>query len=123
MSGIGARLKSGLGIERSILDGTMQRVRPVVMTGLVPALGFVPMAVATGTGAEVQRPQATVVIDGLITPTALTVQRAGHAGLRYASHQKSATVCWPIIAPRKRGMCLALQRFREPSSAYGRMSA
>jgi len=51
----------------------MERVRPVVMTGLVPALGFVPMAVATGTGAEVQRPLATVVIGGLITSTALTL--------------------------------------------------
>jgi heavy metal efflux system protein len=73
MSSIGARLKSGLGLEQSILEGMMERVRPVVMTGLVPALGFVPMAVATGTGAEVQRPLATVVIGGLITSTALTL--------------------------------------------------
>ncbi len=51
----------------------MERLRPVMMTGLVASLGFVPMALATGTGAEVQRPLATVVIGGLITATALTL--------------------------------------------------
>ena len=51
----------------------MERVRPVLMTALVASLGFVPMAIATGTGAEVQRPLATVVIGGLITSTALTL--------------------------------------------------
>ena len=51
----------------------MERVRPVLMTALVASLGFVPMALATGTGAEVQRPLATVVIGGLITSTALTL--------------------------------------------------
>lgn len=53
--------------------GAMERVRPVLMTALVASLGFVPMALATGTGAEVQRPLATVVIGGLITSTALTL--------------------------------------------------
>ena len=51
----------------------MERVRPVLMTALVASLGFIPMALATGTGAEVQRPLATVVIGGLITSTALTL--------------------------------------------------
>jgi cobalt-zinc-cadmium resistance protein CzcA len=51
----------------------MERVRPVLMTALVASLGFVPMALATGTGAEVQRPLATVVIGGLVTSTALTL--------------------------------------------------
>jgi cobalt-zinc-cadmium resistance protein CzcA len=51
----------------------MERVRPVIMTGLVPAIGFVPMALAHGTGAEVQKPLAIVVIGGLITATALTL--------------------------------------------------
>ncbi len=51
----------------------MARLRPVLMTALVASLGFVPMAIATGTGAEVQRPLATVVIGGLITATALTL--------------------------------------------------
>ncbi len=51
----------------------MEKVRPVVMTGMVPAIGFIPMAVASGTGAEVQKPLAVVVIGGLITATALTL--------------------------------------------------
>jgi heavy metal efflux system protein len=50
-----------------------ERARPVLMTALVAALGFLPMAVATGVGAEVQRPLATVVIGGLITSTLLTL--------------------------------------------------
>ena len=51
----------------------MTRFRPVVMTALVASLGFVPMALATGTGAEVQKPLATVVIGGLLTATLLTL--------------------------------------------------
>ena len=51
----------------------MTRLRPVAMTALVASLGFVPMALATGTGAEVQRPLATVVIGGLISATLLTL--------------------------------------------------
>jgi cobalt-zinc-cadmium resistance protein CzcA len=51
----------------------MTRLRPVLMTALVASLGFVPMALATSTGAEVQRPLATVVIGGLITSTLLTL--------------------------------------------------
>jgi cobalt-zinc-cadmium resistance protein CzcA len=51
----------------------MERVRPVLMTGLVPAIGFIPMALAHGTGAEVQKPLAMVVIGGLITATAVTL--------------------------------------------------
>ena len=49
------------------------RLRPVLMTALVASLGFVPMALATGTGAEVQRPLATVVIGGLVSSTLLTL--------------------------------------------------
>jgi cobalt-zinc-cadmium resistance protein CzcA len=55
------------------IEGALTRLRPVVMTALVAALGFVPMALATGTGAEVQRPLATVVIGGLVTATFLTL--------------------------------------------------
>ena len=51
----------------------MTRLRPVLMTALVASLGFVPMAIATGTGAEVQKPLATVVIGGLISATILTL--------------------------------------------------
>lgn len=57
----------------AIIEGALTRLRPVLMTALVASLGFVPMALATGTGAEVQRPLATVVIGGLITATALTL--------------------------------------------------
>ena len=51
----------------------MSRVRPVLMTALVAMLGFVPMAIASGSGSEVQRPLATVVIGGLVTSTLLTL--------------------------------------------------
>jgi cobalt-zinc-cadmium resistance protein CzcA len=57
----------------AISEGTLTRFRPVIMTALVASLGFVPMALATGTGAEVQRPLATVVIGGLLTATLLTL--------------------------------------------------
>ena len=60
-------------MEAAIFDGALTRLRPVLMTALVASLGFVPMALATGTGAEVQRPLATVVIGGLISSTALTL--------------------------------------------------
>src|SRR5215475_7868936 len=53
--------------------GALTRLRPVVITALVASLGFVPMAIATGTGAEVQKPLATVVIGGLISATLLTL--------------------------------------------------
>ncbi|MBI5427800.1 MAG: efflux RND transporter permease subunit, partial [Nitrospinae bacterium] len=53
--------------------GSLTRLRPVLMTALVASLGFLPMAVATGTGAEVQRPLATVVIGGILSSTALTL--------------------------------------------------
>ena len=57
----------------SIIDGALLRLRPVMMTALVASLGFVPMALNTGTGAEVQRPLATVVIGGIISSTLLTL--------------------------------------------------
>ena len=59
--------------REAILEGAMTRLRPVAMTALVASLGFVPMALATGTGAEVQKPLATVVIGGLISATLLTL--------------------------------------------------
>jgi len=63
----------GLPTDRAIARGAMDRLRPVLMTALVASLGFLPMAVATSMGAEVQRPLATVVIGGLITSPALTL--------------------------------------------------
>lgn len=57
----------------AVREGAMKRLRPVLMTALVASLGFVPMAVATGAGAEVQRPLATVVIGGIVSSTLLTL--------------------------------------------------
>jgi cobalt-zinc-cadmium resistance protein CzcA len=65
--------EAGQPIEAAIREGALTRLRPVLMTALVASLGFVPMALSTSTGAEVQRPLATVVIGGLITSTALTL--------------------------------------------------
>ena len=65
--------KKGLQTEEAILQGANDRVRPVLMTALVASLGFLPMALATSMGAEVQRPLATVVIGGLMTSTFLTL--------------------------------------------------
>ena len=63
----------GLPSDQAVVQGAMDRLRPVLMTALVASLGFLPMALATTMGAEVQRPLATVVIGGLITSTALTL--------------------------------------------------
>ena len=63
----------GMSVPQAVREGAVTRLRPVVMTALVAALGFVPMALATGTGAEVQRPLATVVIGGLVSATLLTL--------------------------------------------------
>ncbi len=63
----------GLPLDKAIFEGAMQRMRPVLMTALVASLGFVPMALATGAGAEVQRPLATVVIGGILSSTLLTL--------------------------------------------------
>jgi cobalt-zinc-cadmium resistance protein CzcA len=60
-------------VAEAVRIGALTRLRPVLMTALVASLGFVPMAIATGTGAEVQRPLATVVIGGIISSTILTL--------------------------------------------------
>jgi cobalt-zinc-cadmium resistance protein CzcA len=65
--------QAGMDVIQAAFDGAMIRVRPVLMTALVATLGFVPMALSTGAGAEVQRPLATVVIGGLVTSTMLTL--------------------------------------------------
>jgi cobalt-zinc-cadmium resistance protein CzcA len=66
-------MDEGRPLMDAIREGALQRLRPVLMTALVASLGFVPMAIATGTGAEVQRPLATVVIGGILSSTALTL--------------------------------------------------
>jgi len=65
--------EEGQSLDTAIRTGALTRLRPVLMTALVASLGFVPMAIATGTGAEVQRPLATVVIGGILSSTALTL--------------------------------------------------
>ena len=65
--------RSGLAVREAVIEGTLTRLRPKLMTALVASLGFVPMAIASGAGAEVQRPLATVVIGGIITSTFLTL--------------------------------------------------
>jgi cobalt-zinc-cadmium resistance protein CzcA len=63
----------GHSLEDGIVEGALTRLRPVLMTALVAALGFVPMALNTGIGSEVQRPLATVVIGGIVSSTLLTL--------------------------------------------------
>ena len=89
--------KRGMDLEQAVEEAAMTRLRPVLMTTLVAALGFVPMAFNTGMGAEVQRPLATVVIGGVISATimSLLVLRvlymvfAGPAGLKEREPVKS----------------------------------
>jgi cobalt-zinc-cadmium resistance protein CzcA len=63
----------GLALNEALMEGALTRLRPVLMTALVASLGFIPMALNVGTGAEVQRPLATVVIGGIISSTLLTL--------------------------------------------------
>ena len=65
--------EEGMQLDAAIREGALTRLRPVLMTALVASLGFIPMAIATGTGAEVQRPLATVVIGGILSSTLLTL--------------------------------------------------
>jgi cobalt-zinc-cadmium resistance protein CzcA len=77
--------------REAIFEGAMTRLRPVAMTALVASLGFVPMAVATSTGAEVQRPIATVVIGGLISATVLTLLVLPALYTLFGGNKSSAT--------------------------------
>ena len=65
--------REGRALREAVIEGTLTRLRPKLMTALVASLGFVPMALSTGAGAEVQRPLATVVIGGIISSTFLTL--------------------------------------------------
>ena len=88
------QLKQGTDIEVAIRSGAMLRLRPILMVALVAALGFLPMALNTSTGAEVQRPLATVVIGGIVSSTLLTLLvlpglyrmafRGGRSNLEYS---------------------------------------
>ena len=81
--------------KHAIAEGALTRFRPVAMTALVASLGFVPMALATGTGAEVQKPLATVVIGGLLTATLLTLVVLPALYARFATRKAPA----PAVAP------------------------
>ncbi|MDD2047865.1 CusA/CzcA family heavy metal efflux RND transporter [Pseudomonas putida] len=78
--------EQGRTLRQAIDEGALTRLRPVLMTALVASLGFIPMALATGTGAEVQRPLATVVIGGILSSTALTLLVL--PALYYRAHRK-----------------------------------
>ncbi len=73
VSCIGQLRKKGVGLEEAVEQAALTRLRPVLMTTLVAALGFVPMAMSTGMGAEIQRPLATVVIGGVISATVMSL--------------------------------------------------
>ncbi|HYM36437.1 MAG TPA: efflux RND transporter permease subunit, partial [Steroidobacteraceae bacterium] len=73
VSAIRDLIRDGVELEQAIMQGALLRLRPILMIGLVASLGFLPMALNTGTGAEVQRPLATVVIGGIISATILSL--------------------------------------------------
>jgi len=73
VSSIRSLLAEGMAVQQAIIEGAMTRLRPILMIALVASLGFLPMALNTGTGAEVQRPLATVVIGGILSSTLLTL--------------------------------------------------
>lgn len=73
VSTIKQRIAAGVPVIEAILETRLMRLRAVLMTALVAALGFVPMALNTGVGAEVQRPLATVVIGGILSDNVLTL--------------------------------------------------
>ena len=87
VSFIRSLIAQGRPLDEAIREGALVRLRPVLMTALVASLGFLPMALNVGTGAEVQRPLATVVIGGIVSSTVLTLfvlpalYRIVHAGL------------------------------------------
>jgi len=73
VSAVNALRESGAGLRHAVLSGASTRLKPVLMTALVAAFGFIPMALSHGAGAEIQRPLATVVIGGIVTSTLLTL--------------------------------------------------
>ena len=73
VSAIRALLEEGAALGAAVTDAAKQRLRPVLATAITDAVGFLPMAISTGVGAEVQRPLATVVVAGVLTSTALTL--------------------------------------------------
>jgi cobalt-zinc-cadmium resistance protein CzcA len=89
----------GMSLSHAVEEGALTRFRPVIMTALVASLGFVPMAFATGTGAEVQKPLATVVIGGLISATLLTLAVLPALYMRYGRASEGASVGQGAVSP------------------------
>jgi cobalt-zinc-cadmium resistance protein CzcA len=73
VSAVNRLREQGLSLREALMTGAATRLRPVLMTAMVAALGFVPMALSHGAGAEIQRPLASVVIGGIVTSTLLTL--------------------------------------------------
>jgi cobalt-zinc-cadmium resistance protein CzcA len=73
VNAINQRVAGGLAIDNAVLEGAISRLRPVLMTASIAALGLIPMLLATGVGSEVQKPLATVVVGGLVSSTFLTL--------------------------------------------------
>jgi len=73
VNAINQRFEGGSGLQQSVFEGALSRLRPVLMTASIAALGLIPMLLASGVGSEIQRPLATVVVGGLISATLLTL--------------------------------------------------
>jgi heavy metal efflux system protein len=97
---INARLREGVGPQDAAIDGASVRLRAVLTTALVAILGFIPMAIATGAGAEVQKPLATVVIGGLISSTLLTLMVLPTFAAWLASRGRQDVRAWLRRKPR-----------------------
>ena len=103
---------AGMPLDKAIREGALTRLRPVLMTALVASLGFIPMAIATGTGAEVQRPLATVVIGGILSSTLLTLlvlpllYRLAHRPTAIPVDAAAAPMQATPIAPGEKGPVL-----------------
>jgi cobalt-zinc-cadmium resistance protein CzcA len=91
------KLNQGSSERESLVASALQRMRPVVMTALVAALGFLPMALSTGAGAEVQKPLATVVIGGLISATLLTLVVLPVIYRRFAGSNKTLLAVLALV--------------------------
>lgn len=96
VSFIRSLMNDGKALDDAIIEGALTRLRPVLMTALVASLGFVPMALNVGTGAEVQRPLATVVIGGILSSTLLTLLVL--PGLFRMAHGRDVQA---VVAPRQ----------------------
>src|SRR3546814_3103007 len=94
MTVIRERLENGVPLVEAIREGMTEKMRAVIMTGFVPAIGFVPMAIATGTGAEVQKPLATTVIGDLLAATILARSEEHTSELQSPMRSSHAVFCW-----------------------------